>query len=343
MAAAPREIIAELERLEPTVLRAYLAEVSRLVSEASASQIERMLRIGDVGGVITALRLDDRTLSEVLEAIRNVYIGGGRFEVAALRPPRGAGVARLRFDVRNMRAESWLRTESSRFVTAIGSEQREAIRYAVSEGTRIGRNPRQTALDIIGRVNPQTGRRDGGIVGLTGNQSRFVTNAREQLLSGDPNRMQGYLNRQRRDRRFDATVRKAINAGRPVPKGMVDRIVGRYADRLLMLRGENIARTESLSAFNAGAAEVYEQAIESGQIRSDALTESWVATRDGRTRDAHAAMSGQSVRHGQPFQSPTGAMLRYPGDTSLGAGAEDVVNCRCVVRRRVDWLAQGLG
>lgn len=37
------------------------------------------------------------------------------------------------------------------------------------------------------------------------------------------------------------------------------------------------------------------------------------------------------------FQSPTGAMLRYPGDTSLGAGAGEIINCRCDVEYNFDF------
>ncbi|WP_420465613.1 phage minor head protein [Panacagrimonas sp.] len=341
MSATPRQILAELARLEPTVLRAYLAEVRRLTSNAPVAEIERLISSGDVAGIATALRMDASALSELLESIRTVYITGGVFEASSIRPPKGAGIARLRFDVRNIRAEEWLRDHSSRLVTRVIDDQRDAIRVTVSNGAQIGRAPRSTALDIVGRISPQTGRRAGGIVGLTSNQAGYVANARAQLL--DPEQMAGYFDRQLRDRRFDGIVRRAMEAGKPVKAADIDRIVGRYSDRLLRQRGEMIARTETLSAFNAGSDQVYTQAVEAGQIRADAVTATWVATRDGRTRDSHAAMSGQTVAYGEPFRTPSGYLMRYPGDSGLGAPAAEVIQCRCVARRRVDFLAQNLG
>jgi hypothetical protein len=87
VSASQRQIIAELERLEPTIARAYLREVARLIADTQLGQIEALIRSGQIGAVITALRLDERTMGDVLEAIRGVYIGGGNFEVSSLRPP----------------------------------------------------------------------------------------------------------------------------------------------------------------------------------------------------------------------------------------------------------------
>lgn len=343
MSLTQREIIAELERLEPAIAREYLRAVAELVSDANLATVTRMLANGDVAGAITALRLDTPALAGVLEQMRNTYIRGGALEVSSIRPPRGAGVARLRFDVRNVRAEQWLRTESSRFVTEIGAQQREAIRITVSEGVQLGRGPRQTALDLVGRVSPQTGRRVGGTIGISSQQAGYVANARAELLSGNPSQMRAYLNRARRDRRLDGIVNRAIKEGRAVSAADVDRIVGRYSDRLLLLRGETIARTEALAAFNAGSEEVYAQAIEAGQISAQNITGIWRAAGGARTRDTHRAMNGQRQAWGVPFQSPSGALLMHPGDSSLGAGASEIVNCRCTKQKKVDWLAQGLG
>lgn len=54
----------------------------------------------------------------------------------------------------------------------------------------------------------------------------------------------------------------------------------------------------------------------------------WSAILDGDTRPAHAAADGQR----QPFNQPYIVMnerLMYPGDTSLGASASNVIGCRC--------------
>ena len=54
----------------------------------------------------------------------------------------------------------------------------------------------------------------------------------------------------------------------------------------------------------------------------------WLATRDGRTRDAHAEADGQI----QPVTSPFivgGDPMLYPGDPN--GGADNTVNCRCAM------------
>ena len=58
----------------------------------------------------------------------------------------------------------------------------------------------------------------------------------------------------------------------------------------------------------------------------------WIA-RMRNTRDTHAALNGQKRLPGEPFESPSGALLRYPGDPS--APPEEVINCYCQLRTRV--------
>lgn len=68
----------------------------------------------------------------------------------------------------------------------------------------------------------------------------------------------------------------------------------------------------------------------------------WSDTNDRLTRHSHRAMNGQKRMFGEPFQTPSGALLNYPGDTSLGAGAEEVVGCRCTKQYRIDMTAEVL-
>lgn len=203
-----------------------------------------------------------------------------------------------------------------------------------------GRNPRDTALDIVGRINRATGVREGGILGLNSGQTDAVIRARAELLSGDTAQLRNYLTRGRRDKRFDRLVMQAIRDGKPVAKADVDRITARYKDRLLQLRGEMIARTETLASLNAGKEESIRQLVDSGKVQRSQVKKVWRATGDDRTRDSHMALNGVEVGLDQPFISPlTGAQMMHPHDTSRGAPASETIGCRCFYEIKIDYFA----
>jgi hypothetical protein len=244
----------------------------------------------------------------------------------------------VRFDGRNPRAERYLAERSSGLIVEILEDTRDGIRAWIANGMVDGRNPRNTALDIVGRINRATGRREGGIVGLTSQQMGYVANMRADLA--DPERMAGYFDRARRDKRFDGLVRRAMRDGKPLAQADIDRIAARYSDRLLSLRGETIARTESMTALNEARYEAVQQQIDAGNLAPGQVEWQWQANLDGRVRDSHSAMHMQTVRHGDAFVSPvTGARMRYPMDRALGAGAGDIINCRCILAPKIDYLA----
>lgn len=57
---------------------------------------------------------------------------------------------------------------------------------------------------------------------------------------------------------------------------------------------------------------------------------SWKAFGDNKVRPTHKKAAGQTVPINEPF-IVGGYKLMFPCDTSLGAGAEEIVNCRCTV------------
>lgn len=352
-----RKLAQLIEALEPSIRDAFLAAIASVRARAPVSVIADLVEAGRIDDVLQVLGIDSALLSPLSESVRSAFVAGGAQGMAevppiqlALRPIITGSYAarpvspvlRVSFDLFNPRAQSWLVNHSSQLVTRIVSEQRSAIQQVLSTGMQLGRNPRQTALDIVGRVG-ETGRRTGGIVGLTEQQAQFVSNMRTELASGDSRLLARYLRRERRDKRFDSSVRKAMEAGKPLSQGDIDKIAGRYSDRLLQLRGENIARTESMAAFNAAREEAYMQAVEAGGLHPEHVRKTWGATGDERTRDSHAALHGIEIGLLETFQSPTGARMRYPGDTEMGAGAEDVAGCRCTAMYRVDMLAATMG
>lgn len=213
------------------------------------------------------------------------------------------------------------------------------MRRALFNGRVSGDNPRTVALDIVGRLNRATGRREGGIVGLRSDQIEAAERAFAQLRSGDPEQLRAYLGRKLRDKRFDRTVAKALREGVAVPADKARAMVQSYRGRMLKYRGELIARTETLRSLNAAQDEAIRQVVDSGRLQQRQVTRFWdSAGFDGRTRDTHLAMEGQERPLDQPFASPNGALLMYPGDTTFNAPASETVNCRCVVRMDIDFF-----
>ncbi|HJQ99693.1 MAG TPA: phage portal protein, partial [Candidatus Polarisedimenticolaceae bacterium] len=86
-------------------------------------------------------------------------------------------------------------------------------------------------------------------------------------------------------------------------------------------RAERIARTEVVSASNAGNLDAIKQA---GAERKE-----WLSSRDEKVRETHDVLDGTEVPVGEDFVSPSGATLAFPGDPN--APGDEVINCRCVV------------
>lgn len=321
----PIEQIEELlARYEGFIRDAFRASIRNLTDEAQLSRIIESLERGDIEGAIRALRIEPAAYVPLTEAVRQAFIEGGTKTAASLV---------IRFDVRNPQAEEWLERHSSEMVTNLVEDQRTAVRAALREGMELGVNPRSTALNIVGRIDPATKRRTGGILGLSAPQERYVASARAELLSGDPARLRNYLTRERRDKRFDRYVLKAIKDEKPVDAATVSRAVGRYSDRLLQLRGETIGRTESMAALNASQMEAYRQAVEKGEVQANAVRKVWKATKDKRTRDTHRALDGESAGLEERFANG----LLYPGDP--GGDVSEIANCRCLLKYRIDRLS----
>lgn len=335
-----RQIVEELLALhEPIVRNAFLAAVDEIRSAIVLRVVIERLERGDIAGAVAALQVEAEAYGRLERAIAEAYYDGGGATVGnfpAVRDPTGNRVV-FRFGIRNPASEAWLRDHSSRLVTRIVEDQREAIRFVLTAGLERGENPRQTALDVVGRVERGTNRRVGGIIGLTAQQARYVEAARRELLSGDPDAMRHYLTRARRDRRFDRSVIKAIRDGRRLDPDTVSRITGRYSDRLLELRGEMVAQNETQSALSKAREDAIRQQIAEGKVDADAVTKVWKHTPQENPRFHHRAMNGKSVGLDEQFELPNGARLSYPHAPDAPVGEK--VFCKCLYAYKIDFFA----
>lgn len=335
-----QQLFAELlDRYGPEVAKRFMEGVADLRSSADLQKVITALESGNVVEALEALHLDPAAYSAMLDAITAAYSEGGQAALRSLpdRTPGGAALV-VRFNVRNSRAEGWLKAHSSRLVTGIVADQREAARAALTAGLERGANPRTTALDVIGRINPATGKREGGVLGLSTPQEAYVRNARAEL-AGSPADLRAYLGRARRDKRFDRSVEKAIREETSLPADIQAKALAQYKNRLLALRGEMIGRTETLTALQAAKHQAYLQAVDEGKIQESAVRRTWKSAGDLRVRHTHVGLNGDTAGLREAFRSPSGARLLFPGDTSLGAPASETIGCRCDVSYRIDFLA----
>ena len=332
--AIPTSLQELIDQMEPQVKAAFLDAIDDITDETVVKSLEDAIATGNIEHALSMLNLDPVVFSGVADAVADVY------KYAAVLTSEAAR-ARIvfRFNVRSPPAEEWLRVESSKLVVNLSNTARKAVRETLSIGISLGQGPRTTALDIVGRVSARTGRREGGLVGLTPAMAKYVMNAKLELLSGDPALLRNYLTRERRDARFDPKVLRALASGTALKAEDVTKMVGRYSDSLLQLRGENIARTETILSLHAGQAESIRQMIETGKVREQDVMKIWRTNRDGRERRSHYILHGKKVAYQQPFISPeTGAKMMHPGDRAHGAFPEDVINCRCHAEYKIDYM-----
>lgn len=111
--------------------------------------------------------------------------------------------------------------------------------------------------------------------------------------------------------------------------GAIDEVLA-LGIRRTYFSAERLVRTELSTALNTAR---YEALQDTGATKLR-----WVTARDRRVRGSkphdtanHIAMDGVVIPMGGVFITPSGSAMRFPGDRSLRAKPEDIINCRCTV------------
>lgn len=383
-----------IDQLEPALAAIFISAIALLRSGINYTQLVAALKEGDIDAAIDALNIDrgafsayaierqsafaraGSVVSEVTTKDRIAFFRRDTKEPSLHSPPLGPDAfmpprppappamsldgpepthIQFRFDLTNPRAELRIRTEAATRITGYVEEQIEAARRVIGDGFQRGEGPQQIATDIAGRVNPISGRREGGIIGLSDPQVGYVDNMRARLLSGDPEEMLKVLGRfdkegawipgtgmTLRDRRFDRSIQKAIRdvaAGKPNPltRDKIDEMTAKYSDRLLARRAEDIARVETAQGVMLARAEATKQALDKAGLPDDAVEKFWRHNGGLRhARDWHLAMNGKSVTGiDAVFHMPDGSLMKHSHDPD--GGAKNNVACRCSTDFDIDW------
>ena len=313
---------------EKQIQTAFLNSIRNITDGVKYSELRDALRSGDYFAALNAIDIDDAAFDPLRVALTQTYAEGGINAVTGQKWP-----VPVRWNSATPQAETYARDIVGGKITRITEGMQAAIQQTIGDGIAFGRSRDRIALDIAGRIGVN-GKREGGMIGLNSNQSKWLSNMR-QSLETDPasaKRFKGW------DRRFN----KVVDAGKPLTAQQIDRITQNYTNKLLLSRGRTIARTERGLAINAGRMEGWRQALAKTGLPDQAVIKEWWHT--GRSlidRVTHMSANGQKVRGlNTPFNIG-GVMMQFPHDPA--AMAKDVINCECEVKLYLDknWRAYG--
>lgn len=312
-----------LEKLRKQIERRLKAAYAAFLASFENEQIKAQIRAAiATNNVDTLLTIAATQVSILGNAVPFAMIATAVSEMDHLKEilpksVQGAGVS-IGFDPTHPRAAEIMQTAKLELINEFTNKQRDSVRQALTRAfAETGANPRKVATEFVNSV------------GLTAHQEAAVANYRRLLETSS----QQALTRDLRDRRFDRTVARAVDADKPLTADQIDRMVNRYRDNYHRYRAETIARTESTRVASIARREAQLQMVEDTGIDPARIVRVWNATLDSRTRDIHASMDGQQVGLNEPFIDGDGNQLMFPADPS--APAETTINCRCTESTRV--------
>lgn len=316
--------LSPIDRIASAIKSAYKSLVSRVVGSAKVSAVAGAI---EASPELAARALALGQMTEITELSRSGYIEGGITQNIKL--PNG-----LIADFSP--SEVWLSGNAARIIESANNDNHAAIMSVITAGNRTGKSSSEIALDIIGRINKQTGQRVGGVIGLTGHDAQMIMDVYDQLRSGDPDQLEAYLSRKDRFKLFDKLVQQARDAGKAVGSTDAARIQAAYAQVKLERHQELVASHEAHLAYNKGVFDVY-SGLRYQDRQPTSIIKIWQSKGDNRVRPDHVKLNGQRVAIDQPFVVG-GQRLMFPGDDSLGATWKELANCRCILSYRVTWV-----
>lgn len=340
------EIIGDIDALartlEPALRIAVLAHVAIQENRATLAAILKALQAGDNALVLDLiLGADSAPARQAVEDAARAALWAGAASAASQINLRLRGTT-FAFDKLNPQLVQWVKSYAHNLIREIDKQTRESVRAALLDGMHKGQNPVATARDVRQAI------------GLTTKQAKAVANFRAQLetfhlrtsakgwnLGGKIDRVNGRQvfrpdadgtpldgidERRLRDFRFDGTLRRAMETGKPLTPAQIDKMVEAYRRKFLRFRAETIARTEALRATNQGVQEAWRQAILDGKADAGLVRRQWVVAKDERLCPTCSPVPGMNPERGvlmdEPFKTPDGPVMLPPVHPNcLPAGA----------------------
>lgn len=309
---------------EQQLQSAFKRGVRNIVDATRYGTLRDAISRGDYSGALSAIDIDDAAFDELRGMIVQTYAEAGVNAITGQRWPYP-----VRWSSATPEAEEFAR-QATRHMQDLAADMRAAVSWQIGDSIALGRSANRTALDLVGRIGA-SGKREGGIVGLNDQRTKWVADLRKKLESGE------YVG----NGLLTAAERRQIERGE-LTQAQIDRITQSYANRQLLSRGRAIARTERGLAVNMGQMEAWRQAADKGGIPYSAIIKEWRHTGvHEHERITHVAANKDTVRGLYTPFDIGGIPMQYPHDPM--APASEVINCQCRVHMRLpsNWRQYG--
>lgn len=336
IAAIEALLVGAEQRVRDAFLTAVYAARGRVEFGQLVAAIEDALRSGNVQPVQDLLRLDQGLLWPLEEALRGTFLQGGVM-VDGMLPVGLEG--RFGFNGHHPRATDLIRRIGADLVTQIDEQQREAVRLTVTDAVERSRSSREVALDLVGRKNQASGKREGGIVGLSGPQTERYLMVQRLMQTPEGVRdlvveKDGVLTI--RYKVNTATAKRIIAAYKKgTAVAAADRAISetQYKNQLLQQRGQLIAQNEAHTAQAAGRHEAYEQLLERDDV--ERIVKKWIHgfSREPRLDHLRLAREAKAIDFREGFVMDDGTVMQHPHDPA--GGVRHSAGCKCTLFYRV--------
>jgi hypothetical protein len=211
-----------------------------------------------------------------------------------------AGTCIIRFDRTNPRALRIAREQARNLIVEISASSRKQISGLIMKGLQTGIAP--VPLSRVLR----------NMVTLNSTQQEYVLGLVEEMKAAQAGDLITRFPPRPGVRQIPG-FRARVPPGGPSQR-WVTKNASRYQRMHHLLRARTIARSEAHFAANGGQVELWNQAVESGQLPPN-VKRVWITADDIRVRAAHAGVAGEVVGLEEDF--------------SIGVEPGEETNCRC--------------
>lgn len=305
-----RQLERVLRGLEPELQKALVDAFDGMRKGVDMAALERAVMNYDIDGVIDALNVDEGYFSIYALVAMSIFV---RYTRLYSQTINGVGLVVFNAPLALPAVQAVIQQNSAQMT----ADTIAGIRAVVAEG--LGK--RETAKRI----------RD--MIGLSTPQMEYAQNMRRRLESGNPADLRAILaGMTLRDKRFDKTIRKAIEAGKPIAASKIDAMVNAYTRKLRSKRAKDIASVEVQQYAETGKFEAVKQAaLAVGGV----VEKEWQHSSIWKNaRPDHVSMNRVKVLGVQtPFVMADGVEMQYAHDPA--GGAKHNANCRCVTKYSV--------